>query len=210
MESRLIKGLVAVLAGFAMTACGSRGGGEGAPTAGESANSSLGGDASESSGGLEERFASFNDDVVRDKDGRITKDSKRSNFEGKKMAMIGGERNEQSFSTNRYSKKEWSGTKRLDKERYQGASESRWNDSEYFLRQQASEASSVARAQGSEFRGPGNFETAGAREQSRRRIAGQRNLQSEVQQEAFQPPLKFSKSEYERLSVQDSNNLLGR
>lgn len=205
----IMRDLLATLLAIALTSCGGRSG-EGAPTAGESANRTLGADATGPSGGLESRFADFSKDVVRGEKGEILKESKRSNFEGRQMAMIGGERTEKAFATSRFSKKDWAGSKRLDNQRYEGAGRNRWNESEYFLRQQAREASSVARAQGNQFRGGGTFETAGAREQNQRRIVGSNNLQSEVQQESFQPPLKFNKSDYERLSVEDSNNLLGR
>lgn len=209
MVSVILKHLLLVATSLVLVACGSSGNGA-PPTAGESANKTLGTETSERPLGLKERFADFSGDVVRDKDGNILKESKRSSFENQKTAIIAGERSEKAFSTSQFSKKDWAGTKRFGTQQYEGTKSNRWDDSEYFLRQQAREANAVAGVQGSQFGGVSDFQTSTAREQTGRRIVGGSNLQSEVQQENFRPPIKINRRDYERLSLEDSNNLLGR
>jgi hypothetical protein len=197
------------LLGVVLASCG--GSKNSAPTAGESARQTLALDEGSGQAALEERFAKYTDDVAFNKDGQIQhKDSKRSNFEGKKMVMMGGEVGTSTYSTSRYDKKEWSGTKEFDRKRYEGASTNRWNEAEYFLQKQARESQSIARAQGEDYRGIRDYETSAAREARTRNLDRPTNLESSYRQESYQQPLRISKEDYARMTIEDSKRLLGR
>lgn len=158
---------------------------------------------------LEKKYADFRDDVKVDKDGRVMADSKRSQYEGKTSTMIGGDWGGKEYAAARYSKKEWTGSKNFQGKSFAGKTENRWNESERFLRKQAEESGAGSRLGEQNYRTTG-YQAAGAREQGKVRILDGGGQGEAMQQKDFSPPMVIDKSDYSRMSVAESKNLLGR
>ena len=124
------------------------------------------------------------------------------------MTNIGGAIGNKEFAATRYSKKNWQGTKNFDREKF-SKSNSRWEGQEWFLRKQAQEAGTAARGQGQAFT-TSNYQTSGAREQSRGQLSRPSDLKTEIRQRNSPKPLIMGNEDYEKLSINDSKRLLGR
>lgn len=178
------------------------------PTAGEGAERVLALDEGSGSAALENKFADYHKDVVRDEEGNISKDSKRSNFEGKQVSNIGGKYANRQFAAERYSKKNWTGTKNFDAGRFQ-SSKNRWDDEEWFFRKQAQESGSAARSQGQTYE-TARYGTSSAREQGARRLDRSSNVQTDIRRRDYDEPRVIQREDYEKLSLEESKSILGR
>lgn len=166
-------------------------------------------DESSGQAALEKKYADFGNVLETDEDGnmRIAKGVKRSSFEGKEVARIGGAKKEYSFK--RYKKKEWGRDKRYSANEFSGKKESRWQDAEWFLRKEAQGASQTAREAGSSY-GRKSYTTDSAREMNSDGYGNLAEAQSQFSGEQAPEPLIMSQSEYEQLSVNEVNRRLGR
>ncbi|MDQ8188829.1 hypothetical protein [Roseibacillus persicicus] len=205
---RSLKGwrLVVLLGALCVSSCGSS---KKAPTASESAGRIV--DYNDEAAGqmaMEKKYADYKNDVVLDKDGRVGKDSKRSNFEGKQLTTIGGGWAGKEYAASRYAKKSWQGTKGFDRSQFSGKSSNRWDDQEWFLQKQAQEASSSF--ENGKAYATSNYRTGSASEQSGYRMSKSNNVQTDIRREVFQQPLKMDNEDYEKMSLNDSKRLLGR
>lgn len=188
-----------------LVACGGQGS---TPTATESAGQVLALDEGSGQLALEKKFANYQDDVVLDAEGNIQKSSKRSNFEGKQLTSIGGGLGKKQFAASRYSKENWQGTKNFDAGRYK-SSRNRWDQEEWFMQKQAREAQTSARGQGQTF-STGDYRTAAAQEQRGNRLARPSNAQADFRKRVGQKPLIIDNEDYEKLTLEESKNILGR
>lgn len=206
MRSAILRTLAGLLVGLVMSSCG--GSKKGAPTATESAGQIIALDEGSGQLALEKRFADYRKDVVLDADGRVGKGSKRSSFENKQMTHIGGNLQNKEFAVNRYSKKNWNGTKNFDREKFT-STKNRWDGEEWFVRQQAKESGTAARSQGQAY-AAGNYQANTAREQSSSRLDRPSDLRTEIRQRDTPKPLIMDKDDYAKMSLSDSKRLLGR
>ncbi|MEM9080160.1 MAG: hypothetical protein AAGC74_05645, partial [Verrucomicrobiota bacterium] len=160
---------------------------------------------------LEERYAKFEDDVKRDDEGRILKDSKRSEMEGQRYTTIGGEAGQKRYVANRYSKKEWEGAKEYSKKRYGGDSENRWNDAEWFLQKEANEQAGRAVEAGEAFADGGrSYRDEAALESGQGRVQTGNDVQTEVRRRIFPEPLIIDDQAYNEMSLEETRRRLGR
>ena len=189
--------------------CSCSGGGSSSSTATEDAGNVLALSEAEGEKALSDRFANYQKNLSFDSEGSINKkDSKRSNFEGKQVSNIGGDYGKKQFAANRFSKKTFQGRKEFQANDLQSL-KSRWNDQEWFLRKQAQERGSIARADGKEF-GTDNFSVGSARERGASNLARPTDLGTQAAQRDYQAPRIFSKEEHEKMSIEESKNELGR
>ena len=201
----LMKFGAAALVGLFLSSCGGK---STVPTATEGAGKILALDEGSGSSALEKKFANYKNDVVLDDEGNITKDSKRSNFEGKKLNSIGGDFGKKQFAASRYSKKNWSGSKNFDPGNFK-RSKNRWDDEEWFLRKQARETGTAARSQGQAY-STGNYHTATAREQGGNRLARPSDVETDIRRRVNKEPLIIDQEDYEKMSLEESKSILGR
>ena len=198
--------LAALLGGLLLASCSKS---SEAPTATESAGQVLALDENSGYNALENKYANYGKNLAFDSEGNLNrKDSKRSNFEGRQMSNLGGAIGNREYAATRYSKKNWQGTKNYEPGKFQ-SSKNRWDNEEYFLRQQAREGGATARVQGKAY-DTGNFQTNNAREQSREGITGQSHLATDIRQRVNPKPLIIDDEDYAEMSLEDSNRLLGR
>ena len=203
MRSIVHLGMTALLS-LLVISCG---GGKNASTANETASDIVGSEVSAPKS-LEDRFADYSKDVVFDKDGRISKDSKRSDFEAKQLTNIGGEYGKKEFAASRYSKKNWSGSRNFDPAKFD-KTKNRWQNDEFFVQKQAREAGNAARAQGSTY-GTDNYHSTAASEQGSRRLDRPTDVQTDIRRRVSQKPLIIDKGDYEKMSLDEAKGLLGR
>ena len=203
MRSLLQMGLLA-LVGF-LFSCSSK---KEAPTASEGAGRILALDPASGEAALQDKFADFSKDIVLDKNGRVMKDSKRSSLEGRQFTNIGGDYGSKKFAASRYSKSEWAGSKNFDPGKF-NSTKNRWDDQEWFVKQHAQEAGLTARNQGEAYSTAG-YKTANAREQGGERFQKSSNVQTDIRRRVFKGPDIIQKGEYERMTIEESKNILGR
>ncbi|MBK1834286.1 hypothetical protein JIN78_09470 [Roseibacillus ishigakijimensis] len=179
------------------------------PTAGEGASRVLALDEGSGQSALSERFADYSKDVVLDEDGKITGDSKRSSFEGKELATIGGGWEGKEFAASRYSKKEWQGSRAFEHKSFADGQRSRWDDEEWFLQKQAREADGSSYSQGQTY-GTEAYRTGSAREGAGRRLARPGDVETEVRRRVQAEPLIIDQEDYNQMSMGEVKSKLGR
>ncbi len=178
------------------------------PTAEEDAGRILALDEGSGQLALEKKFADFGKDVVVDEEGRVQKESKRSSFEGTQLTSIGGQQGKKEFKVDRYSKKNWRGSKDFDPAKF-NRTQNRWDNEEWFVQKQARESTNTARAQGQRF-GTEEFRSGSAREQDGRRFSRVSDAQTDIRRRVYRDPLVIDKDDYEKLSLEETQGLLGR
>ena len=179
-----------------------------APNATEGADRILAFDEGSGQLALEKKFANYTKDVVLDEEGNILKDSKRSNFEGKQLTTIGGDIGNKRFAANRYSKKNWQGSKDFDSAKFK-SSKNRWDNEEWFIQKQARESGAAALSQG-QAHATNSFGKKSAREQGGRRLGRPSDVETDVRRRVSQKPLIVDQEAYEKMSLEESKNILGR
>ena len=157
---------------------------------------------------LRKKYANYQDDVVLDDKGRVKGNSKRSSFENKQLTSIGGDFRDQNFAASRYSKKNWQGSKNFESGKFE-TSQNRWGDQEWFLKKQAQEASSNSRNQGQAFNAS-DFRTTTANEQNSTRLSYGSDVRTDVRRRVYKEPLVIDDEAYEKMSLEESKNILGR
>ena len=169
----------------------------------------------ESSGraALEQRFASYEDDVVLDDEGNITSDSRRSSFEGRRIGGQGGNSFQgRSFDTNPYVGKrfahgnEFVGVSAFD------TGTNRNSSRPWFLQQQANSAQGAraVTSTNSRFSGENSNAARVANERGGQALSRPSNVETDVRRRVFTEPTVLSKEDYNRITLEDSNRLLGR
>ncbi|MDP0490144.1 MAG: hypothetical protein Q7Q71_03730 [Verrucomicrobiota bacterium JB023] len=161
---------------------------------------------------LEDKYANFGKTFEQDDEGnwKVSSNARRSQFEGRQMTTIGGGVGGKDFRTNRYDKKSWGQSdKNFAKQRYGGDTDSRYDNAEWFLQQQAAgEAAQRSRLQGESY-GTSQYATSSAREARTSGIARRSDVETDVRRDVYSPPVKMSPSEA-GMSVDETKNKVGR
>ncbi|MBB80251.1 MAG: hypothetical protein CMN02_04490 [Roseibacillus sp.] len=158
---------------------------------------------------LEERFAFDSRSLKRDERGNFT-GPVRSQYDSKRNVFFGGGVGKSVYSAGNYESTKWKNSRKLQMESYRrNGHQSRFQEKPGVQITSPAHLARKSRFDNQRMK-TGPFATAGAREGAEALVDKPSNIRTDLRREVFPEPTIISDDEYNRRSVEQTRNLLGR